>query len=232
MGDFLQTEPALDWRAVAAVIDHTLLAPDTAAGEIEQLCREAAHFGFAAVAIQPGWVALAASLLHDTPVRVCAAIGFPHGATTTSVKRFEAAEALRLGADELDMVMNIGALKSGDRERVQADIAGVAEVTRAGGGILKVILETSLLTNEEKTVACQIAVAAGADFVKTSTGYADGGATVEDVALMRKVVGTRAGVKASGGIRSAAQVAALLRAGADRIGSSASVGIMGELGAR
>ena len=128
--------------------------------------------------------------------------------------------------------VGIGALKSGDRERVQADIAGVAEVTRAGGGILKVILETSRLTNEEKAVACQIAVAAGADFVKTSTGYADGGATVEDVALMRKVVGNRAGVKASGGIRSAAQVAALLRAGADRIGSSASVGIMGELGAR
>ena len=231
MGQPLQSELALDWGAVAAVIDHTLLAPDTTSAEIEQLCREAAHFGFAAVAIQPAWVALAASLLHDTPVKVCAAIGFPHGATTTSVKRFEAAEALRVGADELDMVMNIGALKSGDRERVEADIAGVAEVTRAAGGLLKVILETSLLNQEEKTLACEIAVAAGADFVKTSTGFSRSGATVEDVVLMRNVVGNRAGVKAAGGIRSAAQVAALLRAGADRIGTSSSVAILRELGA-
>lgn len=226
------TQPALDWRAVAAVIDHTLLAPDTTAAEIEQLCREAAHFGFAAVAIQPAWVALATSLLHDTPVKVCAAIGFPHGASTTSVKRFEAAEALRLGADELDMVMNIGALKSGERGRVQADMAGVAELAHAAGAILKVILETSLLSDAEKVLACEIALTAGADFVKTSTGFSSGGATVEDVALMRKTVGNRAGVKASGGIRSAQQAAALLRAGADRIGTSASVVILQELGAK
>ena len=227
-----QSELVLDWRAVAAVIDHTLLAPETTRAHMEQHCREAAHFGFAAVAVQPVWVPLAASLLHDTPVKVCAAIGFPQGATTTSVKRFEAAEALRLGADELDMVMNIGALKSGDRARVQADIAGVVEVTHSAGGILKVILETSLLTDREKAEACELAVATGADFVKTSTGYSRGGATVEDVALLRKIAGHRAGVKASGGIRTAAQVAALLRAGADRIGSSASVLIMAELGAR
>ena len=221
----------MDWRAVAAVIDHTVLAPQATRTEIEQLCREAAQYAFASVAIHPGWVPLAASLLHDSPVKVCAVIGFPHGATTTSGKRFEAAEALRLGADELDMVMNIGALKSGDAERVRCDIAGVAEVTHAGGGILKVILETCLLTDAEKIQACEIAVSAGADFVKTSTGFSKGGATVEDIALMRKTVGNRAGVKASGGIRNAAQAAAMLRAGADRLGCSASVAIVRELGA-
>ncbi len=218
-----------DWRAVARVIDHTLLSPEATAAQIEQLCREAAHYDFAAVCVDPAHVALAARLLRTTPVKVGSTIGFPHGATLTSVKRFEALQALRLGADELDMVQNIGALKAGDRARVEADMRAVVEVAHANGAIVKVILETALLTRDEKVLACELALAAGADFVKTSTGFASGGATVEDVRLMRSVVGNRAGVKAAGGIRNATEVAALLAAGADRIGTSASVAIMKEL---
>ncbi len=217
---------ARDWRAVARVIDHTLLSPEATAAQIEQLCREAAHYDFAAVCVNPAHVALAARLLRTTPVKVGSTIGFPHGATLTSVKRFEALQALRLGADELDMVQNIGALKAGDRARVEADMRAVVEVAHANGAIVKVILETALLTRDEKVLACELALAAGADLVKTSTGFASGGATVEDVRLMRSVVGNRAGVKAAGGIRNATEVAALLAAGADRIGTSASVAIM------
>lgn len=221
----------LDWRSAACVIDHTLLHPDATHDRIVQLCREAAAYGCAAVCIHPCWVPLAVSLLRPTPVKVCSVVGFPHGATLTSVKRTEAAELLRLGADELDMVINIGALKSGDSARVLADIRGVAEIARTAGALLKVILETALLTRDEKILACRISLEAGVDFVKTSTGFAEAGATVEDVALLRQTVGNRAGVKASGGIHTAAQFAAMLAAGADRIGASDSVAILRQLGA-
>jgi deoxyribose-phosphate aldolase len=164
-------------------------------------------------------------------VKIACTIGFPHGATLTSVKTAETLQAMRLGADELDMVQNIGALKAGDRARVETDIHAVVEVVHANGAIVKVILENVLLTHDEKVLGCQVALAAGADFVKTSTGFSSGGATVEDVRLMRSIVGNRAGVKAAGGIRTAADVAAMLAAGADRIGASASVAIMKELGA-
>ncbi len=220
-----------DWRAIAQVIDHTLLKPDAMPRQIEQLCREAAHYDFAAVCVPPGYIALAASLLRTTPVKIACTIGFPHGATLTSVKTAESLQAMRLGADELDMVQNIGALKAGDRARVETDIRAVVEVAHANGAIVKVILENVLLTHDEKVLGCQLALAAGAEFVKTSTGFSSGGATVEDVRLMRSIVGNRAGVKAAGGIRSAADVAAMLAAGADRIGASASVSIMKELGA-
>lgn len=216
---------------MARVIDHTLLKPEATPPQIEQLCREAAHYGFAAACVQPAYVALAASLLRATPVKVASVVGFPQGTTLSSVKRFEAFQAIRLGAGEIDMVQNVGALKAGDRDRVQNDIRAVVEVAHANGAIVKVILENALLTREEKVLACELALAAGADFVKTSTGFSSGGATVEDVALMRSVVGDRAGVKAAGGIRTAADVAAMLAAGADRIGASASVAIVKELGA-
>ena len=219
-----------DWRAIARVIDHTLLKPETTGAQIEQLCAEARHYGFATVFVHPAWVALAAFELQGSAVRVGTPVGFPQGAHTTATKRFEAEEALRLGAAELDMVLNIGALKSGQTERVLGDIRGVVEIAHEGGVILKVILETPLLTGDEKKLACELCVAAGADFVKTATGLA-GGATVEDVALMRSVVGDRAQVKASGGIRTAASLAAMLDAGAARIGTSSSVAIMRELGA-
>ncbi len=221
---------SLDWRSVAARIDHTLLRADTTSDHVARLCDEAARFGFAAVFVHPVYVAQAVAALRLTPVKVGTPVGFPLGAALTTVKRFEASEALRLGADEIDMVLNIAALKSGDHARAEADIRGVVEVAHRVGATVKVILETALLTRDEKIAACELAVTAGADFVKTSTGYACGGATVEDVVLMRGVVGNRAGVKAAGGIRSAAEVAAMLEAGADRIGTSTAVQIMGELG--
>ncbi len=220
-----------DWQAAAKFIDHTLLKPEATADQVTQLCREALKFGFASVCVQPFYVLLAGSLLQNSTVKVCTVIGFPSGATLSECKRFEASEVLRLGARELDMVINIGALKSADHAAVQADIQAVAEVTHQGGAILKVIIETALLTREEKIKACELAVAAGAEFVKTSTGFAGGGATVADVTLMRQVVGTRAKVKASGGIRSAADFQAMISAGADRVGASASVAIVRELGA-
>jgi deoxyribose-phosphate aldolase len=222
---------ARTWQEVAHVIDSTLLRADTSRSEVVHLCEEAAHYDFASVFVHPSYVALAVSLLHNTAVKVGTPIGFPLGAALTTVKRFEAREALRLGADELDMVMNVGALKSGNRGVVQADMAGVVDIAHEAGAIVKVILETALLTLEEKIAACELAVAAGADFVKTSTGYASGGATVDDIALMRGVVGTRAGVKAAGGIRTAADVGRMLAAGADRIGTSAAASIMADLSA-
>ncbi len=226
------TAPSLDWRSVAARIDHTLLRADATRDDVARLCAEAAHFGFAAVLVHPTYLSQAVAALRPTPVKVGTPVGFPLGAALTTVKRFEASEALRLGADEIDMVLNIAALKSGDRARVEADIRGVVEVAHRAGAIVKVILEAALLARDEKIAACELAVAAGADFVKTATGYARGGATVEDITLMRSVVGTRAGVKAAGGIRSASDVAAMLAAGADRIGSSTAVEIMRELGQR
>lgn len=220
-----------DWRSVATFIDHSLvLKPETTREEVIRLCREAAHYGFANVFVNPALVAIAVRELHGTRVGVGTTVGFPLGAYLTTVKRFEAAEVLRLGAAELDMVTNIGALKSGLRDLVEADIRGVAEIAHQGGAILKVILEMPLLSREEKILACQLCVAAGADFVKTATGFF-GGATFEDVALMHSVVGDRARVKAAGGVRTAKHLAAMVQAGADRIGTSSGVSIMRELGA-
>ncbi len=221
---------SLTWQSAARIIDHTLLKPEGSREQIEKLCREAAKYHFASVCVNPTWISLAAQMLRGTPVKVCTVIGFPLGATLTSVKRYEAAEALRLGAQELDMVMNVGAMKSGDRACVETDIGGVAEVVHDGGGRLKVILENVLLTPEEKRIACEICLSAKADFVKTSTGFASGGATAEDVALMRATVGDRAGVKAAGGIRTAADLKAMVAAGANRIGASASIAILKEIG--
>lgn len=227
------TQPQLqtrDWQTIAGAIDHTLLKPEVTRDQIIRLCEEAVHFGFATVCVNPWWVPLAASVLGGARVKVATTIGFPLGANYTTVKRFEAAEAVRLGAQELDMVMNVGALKSRDRQSVQNDIAAVAEVTHAGTAILKVILETPLLTLEEKILGCELSLAGKADFVKTATGFL-GSATVEDVSLMRGVVGDRAGVKASGGIRTAATAQAMIEAGASRLGTSAGVAIVRELGA-
>jgi deoxyribose-phosphate aldolase len=222
---------AMDWQSAAKRIDHTLLKPEAASNQIQQLCREALRYGFASVCVQPCYVSLADSLLRESAVKVCTVIGFPSGATLSECKRFEAAEVARRGAQELDMVINLGALKSGDDALVQADIQAVADVVQEHKAILKVIIETALLSREEKIRACELAVAAGAHFVKTSTGFAGGGATVEDVALMRQTVGNRAQVKASGGIRSSADFQAMISAGADRVGASASVAIVRELGA-
>ena len=212
-------------------IEHTLLRPEATREQVIQLCDEARRFDFAAVVVNPGYVALAARLLRDTPVKVATVIGFPLGATLTTVKRFEASETLRLGADELDMVLNVGALKSGESELVLSDIRGVAEIAHQSGAILKVILETALLTEQEKVLACELCLAGNADFVKTSTGFGPAGATVEDVALLRRIVGNRAGVKAAGGIRDASTATAMIAAGADRLGTSASLVIIRELGA-
>ena len=223
--------PVRSWRQIAAAIEHTLFKPEANRDQIIKLSEEAIAFGFAAVCVNPCWIALVSSIVHGTAVKVASAIGFPLGANHTSVKRFEAHEAIRLGAQEVDMVMNIGALKSGDRKLVQAEIESIAEIAHNSGAIVKVILEAPLLSLEEKILSCQLCLAAKADFVKTATGFM-GGATVEDVALMRGVVGDQAGVKASGGIRTAEAVNALLDAGADRIGTSSSVAIVKELGAQ
>lgn len=219
----------LNWQTVARMIDHTNLRPEASRDQIVQLCREAREFEFAAVCVNPSYVALAASQLGDSPVKVATVVGFPLGATMTAVKRFEAAEALRLGAREIDMVLNVGALKSGDRNLVLSDIREVAETVHSKSALLKVILETGLLTDEEKTTACKLCVEAGADFVKTSTGFLGGGATVADVALMRRMVGPEIGVKASGGIRTADDCRAMITAGANRIGTSSGVKIITEL---
>lgn len=218
------------WSVVARLIDHTLLKPETNVTQVGRACQEAVHYGFPTVFVHPSYVALAAGIMRGTGVKVGTPIGFPQGATLSAVKRFEAIEVLREGAGELDMVINVGALKSGYRDLVAADIRGVVEVARGSGALLKVILETTLLTLEEKILACELSLVAGADFVKTSTGLV-GGATVEDVRLLRSVVGTRAKVKASGGIRTAADLRAMVNAGADRIGTSAGVEIVRAMGA-
>jgi deoxyribose-phosphate aldolase len=222
---------ASDWHSVAALIDHTLLKPEATADQVVRLCDEAMRFGFATAFVNPCYVALAASVLRGSGIKVGAPVGFPLGATVTPVKREEALYLLRLGAQELDMVLNVGALKSKERLLVENDIRGVVEVARDAGALVKVILETHLLTMEEKILACQLSLAAGAGFVKTATGFTGGGATVDDVALMRGVVGERAGVKASGGVRTAAALSAMLQAGANRIGTSSGVQIIKELGA-
>lgn len=208
------------------LIDHTLLKPDASRDDITKICQEARRFCFASVCINPWYVPLAAELLHGTPVKVCTVVGFPLGATTPRVKAYEAEEAIKLGAQEIDMVQNVGALKSGQDDLVELDIRGVVEACRRGGAICKVILETALLTADEKVRACQAAMRAGADFVKTSTGFGPAGATAEDVALMRAVVGRDTGVKAAGGIRSLEDLKKMVSAGATRIGASASVRIV------
>jgi deoxyribose-phosphate aldolase len=216
---------------IAALIDHTLLKPDASLSEIEQLCREAVRFGFASVCVNPWNVPPAVVLTRGSRVKVCTVVGFPLGATLTSVKLFETEEALKLGAEEIDMVQNVGALKSREDDRVEADIRAVADLAHRAGAVCKVILETALLTNEEKVRAALIAKDAGADFVKTSTGFASGGATVEDVALLRAAVGAQMGIKAAGGVRNGEDVRDLLAAGATRIGASASVKIIQEAAA-
>ncbi len=220
-------------RDLARFIDHTLLRPDASAADVDVLCAEAAEHGFAAVCINPVWVRRAAEHLRGTDVAVASVIGFPFGASTSDVKAMEARRAIRDGASEIDMVINIGALKSGMYDAVRQDIAGVSDACREAGAANKVIIETALLTDEEKVIACRLAQQAKADFVKTSTGYAKGGATVFDVALMRETVGPRMGVKAAGGIRTAEDVQDMIAAGATRIGASAGVKIVtGERGAR
>jgi deoxyribose-phosphate aldolase len=211
---------------LAKMIDHTLLKPDATPEQIAQLCFEARKYNFASVCINPTWVKLCAQLLEGSPVKVCTVIGFPLGATASEVKAFEAGNAINQGATEIDMVINIGALKARELEFVAQDIRGVVNVAHARGFIVKVILETVLLTDEEKTIACLLAKEAGADFVKTSTGFAGGGATVHDVALMRRVVGPEIGVKASGGVRTYEDAESMIKAGATRIGASAGVKIM------
>ena len=210
----------------ASLIDHTLLKPEASRDEIRKLCQEAVRFGFASVCINPWNVPLAAELVRGTKVKVCTVIGFPLGATLSRVKIHEAEEAIKLGAQEVDMVINIGALKSGQDDVVESDIRGVVEVAHRGGAICKVIFETSLLTVEEKVRAALASKRAGADFVKTSTGFSTGGATAEDVALMRALVGSEMGVKASGGVRTFDDLKKMICAGATRIGASASVKIM------
>jgi len=207
------------------MIDHTLLKPEATKDQIVKLCEEAVEFGFASVCINPTYVSLAADLLRNTPVKVCTVVGFPLGASTPLVKAVEARDAIAAGAREIDMVINIGALKSGDDDLVGRDIRAVVEAAR-GRALVKVILETALLTDDQKVKACLIAKAEGADFVKTSTGFGPGGATVEDVRLMRKVVGKEMGVKASGGIRNLESARKMIEAGASRIGASASVAIV------
>lgn len=214
--------------SLSHMIDHTLLKPDATQDQIAQLCYEARKYGFASVCVNPSHVKLCADLLKGSDVVVCTVVGFPLGATSIETKTFEAQQAVRDGATEVDMVIHVGALKSRDYELVELDIASVARAVHAGGAILKVIIEAALLTDEEKVAACQLARVAGADFVKTSTGFGPGGATAEDVALMRRVVGPRMGVKASGGIRTFADAQKMIAAGASRIGASASVKIIEE----
>nr|WP_232298854.1 deoxyribose-phosphate aldolase [Granulicella tundricola] len=218
--------------SLAAVLDHTLLRPDASRAQVLQICHEAAEHRFACAMVNPTWVATAHEALAGTGIHVGVVIGFPLGATLSGSKRDETVRVLKHGAHDVDMVLNIGLLKSGtkeDYEAVKQDIRGVVELAHASGAIVKVILETCLLTFEEKLRASELALAAGADFIKTSTGFSTGGATADDIMLMRGVAGTRAGVKASGGIRNLADARLMLESGATRIGASASVRILAEL---
>ncbi|MGH9775097.1 MAG: deoxyribose-phosphate aldolase [Candidatus Acidiferrales bacterium] len=211
---------------IARLIDHTLLKPEASRKDVQKLCEEAVRFGFASVCINPWYVPLAAEMVRGSEVKVCTVVGFPLGATLPQVKVFEAEEALKLGAEEIDMVINVGALKSGQDDVVESDIRGVVEASHRGGAICKVIIEAALLTPDEKVRASMATKNARADFVKTSTGFGPGGATAEDVALMRAVVGGELGVKAAGGVRSLEDLKKMISAGATRIGASASVKIM------
>lgn len=214
---------------LASLIDHTALKPEATRDHIVQLCTEAIEFRFAAVCVAPAWVEVVQATLSNSPIKIASVIGFPHGNTLTGVKAFEARQAIERGAHELDMVIPVGALKSGDRNAVLHDIRSVVEAARERHGTLvKVILETALLTDSEKVLACELSELAGADFVKTSTGFADGGATLQDVALLRRTVGNRLGVKAAGGIKNLSTARAMVEAGASRLGCSSSVLIMKE----
>jgi len=213
---------------IAALIDHTLLRPEASRSEIENLCNEAVRFGFATVCVNAWYVPLAVEQTRGSSVKVCTVVGFPLGATLTTVKIHEAEEAIKLGAQEIDVVQNIGALKSGQEEQVEADLRGVVEASHRGGALCKVILETALLSTEEKMRSARLAKRAGADFVKTSTGFSTAGATAEDIALLRSVVGTAMGIKAAGGIRSLEDFERMVRAGATRIGTSAGIKILTE----
>ncbi|MGD0941345.1 MAG: deoxyribose-phosphate aldolase [Terracidiphilus sp.] len=224
-------ETLASWQALAAVIDHTLLRPEATRTQVEHLCEEAVRYRFACAMVNPVWASTAVGVLTGTKIPVGAVIGFPLGASLVSTLRHEATALIRLGVRELDMVIPIGPLKSSNYIAVESTIRTVAKVAHGHGALLKVILETSLLSVAEKLRASEIAIHAGANFIKTSTGFASGGATAADVALMRGVAGGRCGVKASGGIRTLADVKALLEAGANRIGASASVAIVRELGA-
>jgi len=213
---------------VAGLIDHTLLKPDATRQDIEKLCNEAAEHRFATVCVNPAWVAICRDLLRGSPVGVCSVVGFPLGATVADVKHFETHRVIFDGAREVDMVINIGALKSGDLRTVERDIEAVTTPCRAAGVLSKVIIEATYLTDEEKVTACALSKAAGADYVKTSTGFGPGGATVADVALMRRVVGQDMGVKAAGGVRDLEGLKAMVAAGASRVGASAGVKIVQE----
>ena len=213
---------------VASMIDHTLLRPDVTRRDIETLCREAVEYGFATVCVNPTWVALCAHALRGSTAKVTSVVGFPLGATTPDVKHYETRRAIFDGAREIDMVINVGALKCGDLRLVERDVEAVTVPCREAGAVSKVIIEAALLTDEEKVTACTLAKAAGADYVKTSTGFGPGGATVADVALMRRVVGEEMGVKAAGGVRDLEGLKAMVAAGATRIGASAGVRIVQE----
>lgn len=215
-------------RSVARLIDHTILKPEAVRDEVLRVCGEALQFEFASVCVNPFWAKLIASELRGSPVKVCSVAGFPFGATQTTAKVAETMGALRDGAQEIDMVINIGALRGGERDVVKSDIQGVVVASHGNGAIVKVIIETALLDDEQKVLACRLAQDAGADFVKTSTGFSKAGATTSDVALMRRTVGPSMGVKASGGIRTLADLKAMVAAGANRVGASASVRIMEE----
>ena len=220
-----ESATAGDW---ASLIDHTLLKPEATESDIKKLCDEAAQYGFASVCVNPTWVKKASEFLRGSNVPVCTVIGFPLGATISDVKAYETRRAIFNGAREVDMVINVGALKSGDDCAVEADIRGVVEAAHENGILCKVIIETALLTDEEKVRACLASKNAGADFVKTSTGFAKGGATVADIALMRRVVGKDLGVKASGGVKGIEDAKAMVEAGATRIGASVGVKIAQE----
>ena len=212
--------------SIAALIDHTILKPEATRADVTKVCREACQYGFASVCINPYWVPVVRAELEGSPVKVCTVIAFPLGATSTEAKVAETIAALQAGAQEIDMVMNIGALRSGEHEAVKLDIQQIVQAAHEAAAIVKVILETALLDDDQKAVASTLAKLAGADFVKTSTGFGPGGATAQDVALMRKVVGPQMGVKASGGIRTLADLKMMTAAGATRIGASASVKII------
>ena len=214
----------MDKKTIASMIDHTLLKPEATPAQVEKLCAEAAEYHFASVCVNPVYIPLAARLLEGTGVKVCCVVGFPLGAIAPEQKAAEAASCAAMGAEELDMVIHVGAAKAGDWALVQRDIEGV--VKAAAGHTVKVIIETCLLTDEEKVKACEAAKAAGAHFVKTSTGFSTGGATTHDIALMRKTVGPEMGVKASGGIRDYETAMAMIEAGANRIGASAGIAIV------
>lgn len=216
---------------IASYIDHTLLKPEASESDVLKVCAEAAEYGFKSVCVNPVWVKTVKTALKGSGVLTCSVVGFPLGATPTDVKAFEARGAVLDGADEVDMVINIASARAGDKGALIEDISAVAEAVHGSGAILKVIIETALLTDDQKVLACEAAAAAGADFVKTSTGFNGGGATVEDIALMRRTVGPDMGVKASGGVRSLADAQAMIAAGATRIGASSGIAIVkGEQG--